>query len=228
MGDLIDGLFLPAPMGDDGCSLRLSLADVLSHNAMVADARAAVSRLAADNARLTKQVATVAARGEHFADLCGGYIDERGRLAAEVERLTGEVAVLRMAASEGLDFRPLGDNHHNAAKCPYCSPWSAIAEAERERDALRGKLADVEKDRQRLDADVKAAHGMRAELEMTKAQLERAERRDSIRRAALEMILAGIDPLGTQQENWIASYAQPAIGEEPTFPGMGGSTKETP
>ncbi len=43
--------------------------------------------------------------------------------AAELEQ---QVARLTLELSEAR-FRPMGDNHHNAAACPYCNPkWSEL------------------------------------------------------------------------------------------------------
>ena len=37
-------------------------------------------------------------------------------------RVAGEVASLVDAEIAKVQFRPLGDNHHNALACPYCTP----------------------------------------------------------------------------------------------------------
>lgn len=56
-----------------------------------------------------------------------------------------------LAEAERRKWAPLGDNHHNAAACPHCSPASIIAEqtaragrAEADRDALLAKIARAE------------------------------------------------------------------------------------
>lgn len=54
-----------------------------------------------------------------------------------------------------------------------------------------------------------------------RARLAAAEQRDSIRRAALEMIAGSLtNVMSDQFQNWLASYALPASGDNPTFPGM--------
>lgn len=53
--------------------------------------------------------------------------------AAELERLREELKEAK--------FRPLGDNHHNAAECPYCS-GPVLDENER----LRKKLNQAEEE----------------------------------------------------------------------------------
>lgn len=70
---------------------------------------------------------------------------ERDRLREEVDSRGTRVAALReecerlRAAVAEAKFSPLGDNHHNAAACPYCNPaWSKL---QAERDVLRARLA---------------------------------------------------------------------------------------
>lgn len=45
--------------------------------------------------------------------------DKRAMLPEHSEEIVEDVLA---AALPHFRFRPLGDNHHNAAACPYCSP----------------------------------------------------------------------------------------------------------
>lgn len=83
-------------------------------------------------------------------------------LRAAVRSAADEIADLRGRLAEALEdakrarWAPMGDNHHNAAACPYCSPESEIV-------ALRARLAEAERAirhvRERHDAAVWRADG---------------------------------------------------------------------
>ena len=64
----------------------------------------------ADEARLARQAAIKA------------LWDKRSMLPEHSEELVDDVLA---AALPFLRFYPLGDNHHNAALCPYCNPQNA-------------------------------------------------------------------------------------------------------
>jgi len=54
----------------------------------------------------------------------GRLYENRGELSTmqrEIDRVTAERDRLKKELAEAR-FRPLGDNHHNAALCPYCNP----------------------------------------------------------------------------------------------------------
>lgn len=49
-------------------------------------------------------------------------------------------------------FAPLGDNHHNAAACPYCSPRSVIVQRDILQQALDEALLRIDALMARLEA----------------------------------------------------------------------------
>jgi hypothetical protein len=57
------------------------------------------------------------------------------RRAAEAERRGYE------RGRRDFQFAPEGDNHHNAAMCPYCSPAAAAGRAAAEAERLRATVA---------------------------------------------------------------------------------------
>lgn len=71
---------------------------------------------------------------KHSEELCTEAATELARLQAENEALRRERDEAR--------FSPIGDNHHNALKCPYCNPgWVEQVAA---REAAEAKAARLE------------------------------------------------------------------------------------
>lgn len=64
--------------------------------------------------------------------------DPHGECRHEIHRLNAEVEKWKARA-----FLPQGDNHHNAAQCPYCSPQSEIVLLQAQLAAVRAKLEEI-------------------------------------------------------------------------------------
>jgi hypothetical protein len=133
---------------------------------------------------------------------------ERHRRAAVVALRDEERRALeqRINELEGERFTPLGDNHHNAAKCPYCNP-------EFERQAahvrtLEAKLTAAEKtanvykqlsgasiiavsDLVARDPELQRLHDERQRLEADNARLQSALTAAEKERASLRMRMFG-------------------------------------
>lgn len=52
-------------------------------------------------------------------------------------------------ALDAARFAPLGDNHHNAALCPYCSPPGAVLTLQGQIDMMNRTLAEARGERDR-------------------------------------------------------------------------------
>jgi hypothetical protein len=74
-------------------------------------------------------------------------------------------------------FRPLGDNHHNAAACPYCSPASEIA-------SLRARAAALEAERDENE-QAHLVEELRALRENESLRALAARRGEALRRCLL-------------------------------------------
>jgi hypothetical protein len=80
-------------------------------------------------------------------------VDEMVLLLAEADRVSDRLRE-ELAHWKQQAFRPLGDNHHNAALCPYCNPILAKQEQfQSESERLRGVL-DEEKSRRIYYQDI--------------------------------------------------------------------------
>lgn len=64
--------------------------------------------------------------------------DPHAECNLEIHRLKADVEKWRARA-----FMPQGDNHHNAAQCPYCSPQSEIVLLQAQLAAVRAKLETI-------------------------------------------------------------------------------------
>lgn len=104
-----------------------------------------------DGSHIVETVAAV------LATDCGKAFSER-LAAAEKAR---DEALAEVKQIRGIQFEPSGDNHHNAALCPYCG------------EPLRQALAEIE----RLKADCEAwsrhAAALNGEIDRLKAELAR-------------------------------------------------------
>lgn len=86
---------------------------------------------------------------------------DRATLDAWVKSRTLASAVEQLQAAQ---FSPMGDNHHNAAKCPYCNPELETLRAQAEEAGIRKALAMARSERLRTH-DALVAKGPKEQLE---------------------------------------------------------------
>jgi hypothetical protein len=106
----------------------------------------------------------------------------RNQGAEEAERQIERLTIERDEAR----YSPMGDNHHNAAACPYCRPQF---EAERNQALAKG----AEEERERLREIVAQFHNDAVRSQIVREEQQEDSSVESIRVRELKEVLAALD-----------------------------------